>query len=194
MNYQEWLTKNPGRSINEYYKEFPVLPNASIPKPTIQPTFQNQYAVEEEEVRLDIGNIIFSLLILAGFVLPWVDIKVLGVLKLGDSSGFDLPEVLLNFVDQTKAMKIRIYSIYLIPIGAILSLFGETIKNELVRSLGQILALCSMILWIYVFYTVLKSANIQDFGFSFFQIMSYGFFASVVGCIFYFYDVIIKMR
>lgn len=202
VNYQEWVLQNPGRSINDFYREFPSIqktaPSNFITQPITQPitqfNSQNEFEAEVVNSNIDIGNIIFSIGILIGFVLPWIDIKFLGVVSIGESSGFDLPKILINFVEQTDSMHYRLYSIYLIPIGAVMSLFGETIRSEFLRSTGQILSICSLLLWSCVFYYLVKSVGLESYGIDLYQVMSFGFYASLIGCAYYFYDVIIRMR
>ena len=188
-NFNEWKKENPGKSINDFYESNPNTKPSSADmyaKPnnlTYAHQFEssNQSSVSESH---DLGNIIFSILILIAMLLPWLDTSFFFLDGLAKVNGLELYKVLklIWAFNTVEIPPILMKSFYLIPIGAVLSLFGEVIKKDFMINVGQLANVLATAFWSYLFYTWYTNVNSQ-----FYDLISYGYYLALIGSMFYIY-------
>jgi hypothetical protein len=191
-NFNEWKKENPGKSINEFYAgnhsnsdSTPISKEVYV-NPSNQ-TYSNQYIGHTQSSaieRYDLGNFTFSILILIAMLLPWLDTSFFLMEGLAQVNGLELYKV-LKFIwafNTVEIPPILMKSFYLIPIGAILSLFGEVVKKDFLISFGQMSNVVATGFWSYLFYTWYSNVNSQ-----FYELISYGYYLALIGSLFYIY-------
>lgn len=209
---KDFLQSNPGKGLNDYFEIYgneappksPPQPVAPIAKPEPSPvlpppvTQDNTYvdqpksyiaAPNKKKDKIDIINIIASILIIAGFFLPWMDMEEFK--EVGDLTivnGMDMYTVfsifnLESFTDLSN------YTIYIILTGAVIALVGELMRNWAVRVIGQMLALPFGIYWTYKLYH-LFSTEIHSEDLALMDYLQYGFFLMLGGVLLYFIDIL----
>ena len=188
---QEWKRNNPGKSLNEYFKEYPATSDNwsgnfianSYPKTQ---SVQTNQSIEKEPI--DIGSILVSLMIIVAFFLPWIDIKLLGMFSFGKISGFKLPNILEGAYLGSPPSDVK--SIYLIPICAFFAIVAETRKSRL-KPVVQVIAILIAIYWFYQIKQLITYLGYQlGVQLDPLKFFSFGIHLTFLGCIFYAYDVI----
>ncbi|MGK0391548.1 MAG: hypothetical protein ACI94Y_004315 [Maribacter sp.] len=202
---QEYLSTNPDKGLNDYFKKYgepePVIPPQPEPEliPEVQPVAVDNTYVEQprsyiattNKVKPKIGiiNIFASILVIAAFFIPWMDMtqfKEAGELEI--VTGMDMYMV-FNLFNLESFTDISNYTIYLIPLGAIIALIGELLRNWAIRSMGQILTICFGSYWVYKIYHLFSHTEIHAEELVLMDYLQYGFFIMVLGVVFYFVDI-----
>jgi hypothetical protein len=210
---QEYLSSNPDKGLNDYFKRYgepepqvqPESVNPPPPKPETEPIPEVQPAAvdntyveqprsyiatnKKEKAKIDIINILASLLVIASFFLSWMDMtKFKNTDDLEMVTGMDMYTVFKLF-NLESFTDISNYTIYLIPIGAAIALVGELLRNWAIRSMGQILTICFGFYWIYKVYHLFSHTEIHAEELALMDYLQYGFFMMVLGAILYFADI-----
>lgn len=204
---KEFLSSNPGKGLNDYFELY-GNENQNISTPTPEPsptppppvTTQDNTYVEQpksyidapsnKKAKIDIINILASILILAGFFLPWMDMtQFKNTDDLEIVNGMDMYTAfsifnLESFTDLSN------YTIYLIIAGAAIALIGELIRNWAVRIIGQMLTFPFVIYWIYKLYCLYSHTEIHAEDLELMDYLQYGFFMVSAGALLYFIDII----
>jgi len=185
----EWKATNPGKSINDYFREFPnAKTNTTSSVQTVNPYIAPN--VEQSVNKTNYGVIIFSLLIAVGFILPWVDVKLLNVFKLFQSNGYNMPTVVKTVINGLPTVAYN--SIYLIPIGALMAVFGEVSNKWMIKMTSQIIVVFVLIYWTILLLQILKAVEYQlGIQIQFTKIFSYGFYLTCMASLYYVYDMIV---
>lgn len=73
----EWLKENPGKGVNDYFKTFPSANKgkSNAPMPEITP-FKGPMNQHQKQKEQDLLVVVFSLVVIIAFFLPWLDTKV----------------------------------------------------------------------------------------------------------------------
>ena len=183
----EWKTSNSGKSINDYFREFPNaktnISGTQIANSYIQPI------VEKSKRDTNYGVIVFSLIIAVGFVLPWVDIKLLNVFKVFQTNGYHMPTVMKTIINGSHTIAYN--SIYLIPLGALMAIFGEVSDKWMIKMTSQIIVVLVLVYWAILLFQIVKSAEyLLGIAVQFTKIFSYGFYLTCLASLYYIYDMI----
>ena len=208
---QEYLSSNPDKGLNDYFKQYgepepqiqpePVAPPPPKPEPTPEiqaPAIDNTYVDQprsyiatkkKEKAKIGMINILASLLVIASFFLPWMDMtKFKNTDDLEMVTGMDMYTV-FNLFNLESFTDISNYTIYLILLGAVIALFGELLRNWAIRSMGQILMICFGSYWIYKVYHLFSHTEIHAEELALMDYLQYGFFMMILGVILYFVDI-----
>ncbi len=180
----EWKRSNPGKGVNEYYKAYP---NSKAATPIATNHFQPPILTSAVKEEISIGNIIFSVMIIVGFMLPWIDIKPFRLIQLIESNGYHLPRIIEKFT--TVSSKMLLNSIYLIPVGALVCIFAETTRNFTLKLFSQIIVVFALIYWVVLLYQLIASFENQfHISIEYVKILSYGFYLTCFATCYYIYD------
>jgi len=189
----EWRRKNPGRGVNEYFKKYPRPEVHSQPPitPTPQPTPVTPAApiapiiitTKKKKRNLFYGNILFSILILIGFFLPWIKVEAFKFLKVVETNGMDIPK-LFDFINP-KSNPLFHQAIYAIPAGALISLLGEFFNKWMAKLSGQFISLLGFCYLMYLLYSAIETSNLKI---EYTDILAYGFYMTALGIAFYVFD------
>lgn len=211
---QEYLRSNPGKGLNDYFKKYgdpepqvqpePVNPPQPEPEPTPEiqpPAIDNTYveqqprsyitAPSKDKSKIDVINIIASVLVIVSFFLPWMDMtgfKHTEDLEKATVTGMDM-YTLFKLFNLESFSALSNYTIYLVAVGAIIALIGELMRNWAVRIIGQILTICFGFYWIYKIYYLFSHTEIHAADLVLTDYLQYGFFIMALGVILYFVDI-----
>ncbi len=185
-NLRDWQKDNPGRSINDYFLEYPD--KRSLNNSNFQ-TIPNIKRAKKNETDKDTGNIVFSILLMVSCILPWINIRLLSFIKIRESNAFELSKLIKQFF--TDLPELIYTSIYLIPIMAFLSLIGESIGNWKIRVLGQVVALFVMIYWIVLIFRLIDLVK-YNWGVTInpTNFFSYGLYLGCFASAYYLFDLV----
>lgn len=188
---QEWKRNNPGKSLNDYFKEYPVTTNTGSKDYTTTysattPPVQSNHSEEKEAI--DIASILVSVMIFIAFFLPWIDIRLLGMFNFVKSSGFELPYILERIYQGVPPRALK--SIYLLPICSFVAIVAETQKSWL-KPVVQIVAILIVIYWFHLLKQLIAYSGYQlGMQLEPMKFFSFGIYLTFLGCAFYVYDVI----
>lgn len=105
-------------------------------------------------------ELLFSLLFIIAFFLPWVDMGLVKII------GWDIPSLqkkmtqVTNFFSRNKSFIYQAYAVYLIPLFSILVMvFWLMLKQKLARVLITVTSVYTFALSIYLFYSVPKAGS-----------------------------------
>lgn len=189
MNYHDWKTKNPNKSINDYFIAFP---HKKLQSPLVlsNPVVANNASKKVAKKEIDYLLILASILIIIAFFLPWVNINLLSI-NLVNSSGSDMPDILRFVYKDTPQIGRFVKAVYLIPIGAFLVLFGETARIFSLKAIGEVMVFMLSIAWFYALYAMFNF-SIQEFGISISigNFYAIGMYLTLAGSLYYFVDII----
>jgi hypothetical protein len=188
---QEWLAQNPRKGINDYFLEYPEAYNA----PQQQKQYINTSAslpINEDlaikNTSVDIGIIIFGLVVIAGFFLPWVHISFLGTFNLVEWNGLGLASM---FKQLQLGNPWFIKTVYLIPVAALFMIVTELQKATTLRYICQITIITLAATWCLRLITLVAliahefSLKIQITDF-----LAYGFYIILLGTAYLIYNFI----
>lgn len=140
-----------------------------------------------ENRKLNIINVFFSIGIVIGFYLPWINVNVLGLLDLVKGTGYEVASM-ADFILQGTS-KIGLIAIYIIPIGSIAVIISEFMHIQILRLCCQILVVLTFGYLIYeliqiieaISYSIGKEIRVINF-------LSHGFYLTLVGTCYYVYN------
>ena len=196
MDFSEWKKKNTGKSINDYYKENPPritknnnLRDNSIIEPKINTNNTNEKLSQTNSLKINITSIIFSLLIIISFFIPWFEINVFNYSI--NTNGYKLPSYikLLGLIESPIILKSNL----IIPIVSFLTIIAEVNKSWL-RSLFQLIVISTIYFWIYKLWSIIQAISLESANYGFdielTQYFSIGLYLTIIGTIYYLYDAI----
>lgn len=187
---QEFLRKHPGKGLNDYYKKYGDP--ASVPPPSVDKPRSYITRPKREKSKVNFLSVVASVLLLAGFFLPWLDVSLLQGQEAGASSfasGWDMQKVYSRLSLPQFSATSHLTS-YLIPVGAVVALFGELLRHWPSRSIGQVLGLSFSAYWLYKLYVLLIKSDYAPTEPAWDSLLQYGFIPLGLGMVYYFIDIL----
>lgn len=132
---QEWVKTNPGSTINDYYRNFPVKGK------TLDITKFEAVAVTVPTYRTLITSAIACCIGFIGYFSPWFSIPVLRV----SVSGHEIVQMFNFFVSRKESLAdIQDYVkfLYLIPVTYVIVVLGAAVRSYLLIAIGTV---CNLI-------------------------------------------------
>lgn len=206
---QEFLSNNPEKGVNDYFKAYghieeapKVQPVVTTPQPkpiqniaqdntlVVQPRSYIKDSSSKDKAKIDFLNIIASIAAVAAFFLPWINIE--GFEKVEEEitivNGIDMYSIFNAFSFEVFS-DLSYYTIYFIPLGAIIALIGELMRNWAIRIIGQMLSISFACYWGYKIYYLFAKAEIRPEEMESLDFVQYGFMILAVGILLYFVDI-----
>lgn len=184
----EWKRDNPGRAIHEYFEEYPEDTTTQF-QPTVVPPIPLPQKPKKKKTSISILNILCSILVGVGFMMPWIDIALFETVEdITEGTGNQLSAILAFLIKDLHEVVYE--SIKLIPIGAFSALLGEVLRSWLLKALGQIAVVMVFILWTFLIYRMVQVTEHElETQLVYTQLFGYGFYLTGVAVLYYLYDI-----
>jgi hypothetical protein len=183
--FQEWKNVNPGKGINEYFKEYPETAEPNQGQ-FIEPHNFGYHQRNVEKKATDPLLVITSVTIIIAFFLPWIEIRLLGMIDIVKSNGYNLPELL-----QTYGSRIPTFLIYAIPAGAIIALISELFGWTITKIAGQVMTIVWAIYWFFMLKQIVEaSGNSLGIRMEPTRYFSIGIWITLLGTFYFTYDLL----
>ncbi len=197
---QDFLRDNPGKGLNDYFEMYgQPEETAPVAQQPIQQDIQQESYVDtprsyikgnqKDQSSIDVLNIIASLAMMAAFFLPWVNVEGFKQAEeLSTVSGLDMYSLFTHF-DLESFSDLSYYTVYIIPLGALIALIGELMRNWAVRIIGQILAISFGVYWGIKLYFLYTAEGIHPEDLAVMDFLQYGYMIAIVGIILLLVDI-----
>jgi hypothetical protein len=208
---KEFLRNNPGKGLNDYYKEYgdikdsrpltiqPVPP----PPPQKKPKSEVVHVVDRSDEfpppppppkrpGLDAITIVAAMMVIVAFFLPWINVSEFKAFK--DLAvyipGYELFDSMGLLYESPPPP--LFYTIYLIPAGGLITLLGELVRSWVIRIMGQVLVVSFSIYWAFeihqIFLYAQEALKMEDL--QLLKFLHYGFYLSCFGAVLLFIDLL----